>query len=98
MARIALFVVSLAVLVASVSATNAEGTKFLEDNKGKEGVTTLDSGLQIKARAHLGSPPNAQNRGCLVVAAQGLWCPPPNQGLAMRMSLRRVGPLLPRRA
>merc|ERR1711998_775685 len=48
MARFALFVVSLAVLVASVSATNAEGTKILEDNKGKEGVTTLPSGLQYK--------------------------------------------------
>merc|ERR1711998_771524 len=46
MSRFALFVASLAVLAAS--ATNAEGTKFLEDNKGKEGVTTLDSGLQIK--------------------------------------------------
>merc|ERR1719473_2027554 len=37
--------------VASLSvaaATNAEGLKFLEENKGKEGVITLPSGLQYK--------------------------------------------------
>merc|ERR1719352_237792 len=30
------------------SATNAVGTKFLEENKNKEGVVTLASGLQYK--------------------------------------------------
>merc|ERR1712159_979374 len=34
--------------VACVSATNEEGTKYLEENKGKEGVITLPSGLQYK--------------------------------------------------
>merc|ERR1719482_2286175 len=39
----------LAGLVARVAAgTNAEGLKFLEDNKGKPGVITLPSGLQYK--------------------------------------------------
>eukprot|EP00964_Phaeocystis_antarctica_P020210 scaffold11157_cov69-Phaeocystis_antarctica.AAC.1 len=31
-----------------VSATNAAGTKFLEENGAKEGVVTLPSGLQYK--------------------------------------------------
>merc|ERR1712086_764745 len=40
----ALILVSLAV----ASATDAEGTKYLEENKNKEGVVTLASGLQYK--------------------------------------------------
>jgi len=32
----------------SAVATNAAGLKFLEENKGKEGVVTLPSGLQYK--------------------------------------------------
>jgi FKBP-type peptidyl-prolyl cis-trans isomerase FklB len=39
----------LSALVVCVSAgTNAEGLKFLEENKGKEGVITIGSGLQYK--------------------------------------------------
>merc|ERR1712010_378682 len=34
--------------VALAAATNAEGTKYLEENKNKEGVITLPSGLQYK--------------------------------------------------
>merc|ERR1711871_237322 len=44
----ALFAVSLALIAAVTSATNAEGTKYLEENKSKEGVVTLPSGLQYK--------------------------------------------------
>mmetsp|Transcript_642 Transcript_642/g.1322 ORF Transcript_642/g.1322 Transcript_642/m.1322 type:complete len:156 (-) Transcript_642:70-537(-) len=34
--------------ICAVSATNAAGLKFLEENKGKDGVVTLPSGLQYK--------------------------------------------------
>merc|ERR1719379_1528731 len=37
-----------ATLVAGAAASNAEGIKFLEENKGKPGVITLPSGLQYK--------------------------------------------------
>lgn len=37
-----------AAAIAAASAANAEGNKFLEDNKAKEGVKALPSGLQIK--------------------------------------------------
>eukprot|EP00041_Stephanoeca_diplocostata_P038472 m.1518620 g.1518620 ORF g.1518620 m.1518620 type:complete len:230 (-) comp25221_c3_seq11:4919-5608(-) len=41
--------VSLSVLTQQVAAgTNAAGLKFLEENKGKEGVITLPSGMQYK--------------------------------------------------
>merc|ERR1712070_461060 len=43
------FLLCIAALCATaVSATNEEGTKFLEANKAKEGVITLPSGLQYK--------------------------------------------------
>ena len=32
----------------SVSASDAEGLAFLEENKSKEGVNTLESGMQYK--------------------------------------------------
>ena len=35
-------------LIATASATNAAGIKFLDENKGKDGVITLSSGLQYK--------------------------------------------------
>merc|ERR1711865_626967 len=38
----------LCALVACVYATNEAGTKYLEDNKSKDGVVTLASGLQYK--------------------------------------------------
>merc|ERR1712227_657063 len=38
----------LALFAMSAIATNEEGTKFLEENKKKEGVITLPSGLQYK--------------------------------------------------
>ena len=44
MKTVALILVSLAV----ASATDAEGTKYLEENAKKEGVVTLPSGLQYK--------------------------------------------------
>jgi FKBP-type peptidyl-prolyl cis-trans isomerase FklB len=37
-----------AFLVGVACATNSAGLKFLEENKGKEGVVTLASGLQYK--------------------------------------------------
>merc|ERR1712046_459874 len=43
------FLLCIAALCATaVSATNEEGTKYLEANKAKEGVVTLPSGLQYK--------------------------------------------------
>lgn len=42
---LALLVLSLAL---TASATDADGTKWLEENKGKEGVITTSSGLQYK--------------------------------------------------
>ena len=39
---------ALAALVASASASNEFGVKFLEENKKKDGVITLPSGLQYK--------------------------------------------------
>ena len=43
------FTLAAVLLVAPVRAgTNAEGLKFLEENKGKPGVITLPSGLQYK--------------------------------------------------
>merc|ERR1712046_491795 len=44
----ALFAVSLALIATAVSATNEAGTKYLEENKSKEGVITLPSGLQYQ--------------------------------------------------
>ena len=38
----------LALSFASAAATNAAGQKFLDENKNKEGVVTLPSGLQYK--------------------------------------------------
>merc|ERR1712205_278169 len=38
----------LALFAMSAIATNEEGTKYLAENKGKEGVVTLPSGLQYK--------------------------------------------------
>ena len=38
----------LALFAMSAIATNEEGTKYLEENKNKEGVVTLASGLQYK--------------------------------------------------
>merc|ERR1719453_1928275 len=38
----------LAVAIACSAASNEAGLKFLEENKGKEGVITLPSGLQYK--------------------------------------------------
>ena len=38
----------LATLVGLVAASNEVGTKFLEENKSREGVITLPSGLQYK--------------------------------------------------
>merc|ERR1712196_725565 len=39
---------ALVLFVASAYATDAVGTKYLEENKAKEGVVTLPSGLQYK--------------------------------------------------
>jgi FKBP-type peptidyl-prolyl cis-trans isomerase FklB len=38
----------VATLVGLVAASNEVGTKFLEENKSREGVITLPSGLQYK--------------------------------------------------
>ena len=42
------FLIALACVAAVSAGTNAEGLKFLEENKKKEGVITLDSGMQYK--------------------------------------------------
>merc|ERR1719399_282827 len=44
----ALFAVSLALIAAVTSATDAEGKAFLKANAAKDGVVTLPSGLQYK--------------------------------------------------
>ena len=52
--------VALILLAASrAAASNAEGTAFLEENKNKEGVITLASGMQYKVlRTGDGEPPS----------------------------------------
>ena len=42
------FLVFLSSLAAVLAGTNEAGLKFLEENKSKEGVVTLESGLQFK--------------------------------------------------
>ena len=47
-----LLAISLEILRAHCG-TNAVGLKFLEENKGREGVVTLKSGLQYKVHGNL---------------------------------------------
>ena len=42
------FLILACTLLAAHAGTNEAGLKFLEENKGKEGVVTLPSGLQYK--------------------------------------------------
>ena len=49
MLKLLLCVGTLACL-ASAGGTNEKGLKYLEENKGKEGVITLASGMQYKVR------------------------------------------------
>ena len=49
-------VILIAVLLSAVSVhggTNAEGLKYLEENKDKEGVISLASGMQYKGAYNL---------------------------------------------
>ena len=49
----------------SVSASDAEGLAFLDENKGKEGVVTLESGMQYKVlRAGGGDSHPTANSPC----------------------------------
>merc|ERR1712054_692647 len=48
MSRPVIVIVALSLLCACATATNEEGTKYLEENKSKDGVITLPSGLQYK--------------------------------------------------
>ena len=48
MQRLALALAALAAPAVVLAGTNEEGLKFLEDNKAREGVITLKSGLQYK--------------------------------------------------
>jgi FKBP-type peptidyl-prolyl cis-trans isomerase len=44
---------SLALVGSAAAGTNEAGLKFLEENKGKEGVISLPSGLQVRAAVTL---------------------------------------------
>jgi FKBP-type peptidyl-prolyl cis-trans isomerase FklB len=48
MSLVRCFVCIGAIVAVAHAGTNDEGLKFLEENKAKEGVITLDSGLQYK--------------------------------------------------
>ena len=54
--KLFLLLTCFALAVTYSSATNAAGLKFLEENKAKEGVVTLASGLQYKVLTKSNSP------------------------------------------
>ena len=54
--KLVLLLTCFALAVTYSSATNAAGLKFLEENKAKEGVVTLPSGLQYKVLTKSTSP------------------------------------------